>query len=151
MRQAARRLLIIVALGLAVSMGWQGFDWLSRDLAFTRAKTEVGFWGRGSYQPDDATIERTGEHVDALLQARPNHPAYLGLHASYAAWRAYWAGEGEVREKFIQMATNSQYAALQSRPAHRQGWQKLLEYTARSSNGDGLRAQSISRLEALQP
>ncbi len=151
MRQFKCRLLTIAAVSIAVSMGWQAIAWLAEDLAFTRAKTEVGFWGRGSYQPDDATIQRTGERIDELLLARPAHPAYLGLHANYAAWRAYWAGEGEARENYRQMAAHSQYAALQSRPAHRQGWQKLLEYTSRSSNGDGLREQSISRLEALQP
>ena len=144
-------LVSFAALGLAALMAWQSGAWLRQDLAFTRVKTEVGFWGRGTYQPDVATVKRTGEGIDALLRARPAHPAYLGLHANYAAWRAYWAGEGEARETFRQMAMDSQHAALQSRPAHRQGWQKLLEYTARSSNGDGLREQSISRLEALRP
>jgi hypothetical protein len=138
-------------LALALVAAYTGFTTFAQDLAFTNAQTELSFWGSDSYQPEPKTIELTGRTIDALLQNAPGHPEYLGLQANYAAWQAYWATDTIERVSFSQQAVQSQHAALQSRPAHRHSWSKMVEYASRASDGEVMLQQAQARLRALQP
>lgn len=105
------------ALLIAIILAWQATALVRQDLAFTAVETEVSFWGRGSYQPDELTIARTGQRLDALLQAAPAHPAYQSLAASYWDWQVYWADNAEQEQLYAQRAQQARDIARQSRPA----------------------------------
>jgi hypothetical protein len=124
---SSTRIVAFIALVLAALGVVQAGELFQQNLLFTRAQTEVGFWGRGDYQPREATINRTHEQLGSLLRSSSAHPDYLGLQANAAAWQAYWSGTSG------QQAVTSQYAALQSRPGHRYSWVKLAEYIGRST------------------
>ncbi len=120
------RLIALPVLALALLGAWQGAQLIHRDLAFEAARTEVSFWGRGNYQPTEQAIERTGNTLGTLI-AQNAHPEYLSVQAAYYIWRAYWEGDNDLAIK----AVDSQYRALESRPAHPQDRQKLIEYRGR--------------------
>ena len=151
MSTSPSRLIAAPILVLALVAAYTGLTTFAQDLAFTNTQTELTFWGRDSYQPEPETIKYTGQAIDALLQNAPGHPEYLGLQANYAAWRAYWATDTIERVSFSQQAVQSQHAALQSRPAHRHGWSKMVEYASRASDGEVMLQQAQARLRALQP
>ena len=137
-------------MALAMVLLLSGIGLLRQDLAYTRAETELSFWGRGDYQPREHTIERTGLDLAALLAAQPAHPDYLSLDAYYQSWRGHWSTGVTERLDFNQQAVDSQYAALQARPAHRQGWTKMLEYAARTTGGEAVIDTARARLQLLQ-
>ena len=149
-RQMAVRLTSILALLLAMVGAYTGFATFQQDLAFTTLQTELSFWGRDNYQPEPRTIKRTGQRIDVLLQKAPGHPDYRGLQATCGAWQAYWASDRDGRASLSQRAVQSQYAALESRPAHRHSWLKMVEYASRTRNGEALRLEAQARLKALQ-
>lgn len=122
-----------------------------QDILFTRAETELGFWGREDYHPTPVTIQRTEQQLNSLLQRAPEAPQNLTLLANYAAWRGYWAEDLREGQQFNSQAANAQYAALESRPAHRHSWAKMLQYSSRIQDGKSIRAVAQSRLQALQP
>ena len=138
----------LAALGLAVTLAWQAATLFQRDLAFTAAETELSFWGRGEYQPSDATRETVRRELDTLLAAAPDQPDYLTLAAYHAAWLAYREDDPTVARPYALQAVDKQYAAQQNRPAYRQGWAKLVEYARRAGSDRGALAQQ--RLEALR-
>ena len=129
---------------------WQAATVLQQDLAYTRPQTEVSFWGRDAYQPDTRTIKATGNTIATLVKGRPGHPEYLALQANYSSWQAYRAQTMEERMAYGRQAVNSQMAAQQSRPAHRHGWQKVIEYASRTTDGEALLNGAKERLQALQ-
>jgi hypothetical protein len=141
--------LVVLAAALALMGAYTGFTTFTQDLAFTAARTELSFWGRDSYQPEAGTIERIGQSIDALLQGAPGNPQYLGLQASYAAWQAYWAENTGERASFNSEAVQSQYQALQSRPAHRHSWAKMVEYASRTTTGEAMLIEAQARLRTL--
>jgi hypothetical protein len=142
-------LVLLVVLAVALMGAYTSFATFARDLAFTSARTELSFWGRDRYQPEPNTIRRTGRSIDALLQAAPTNPEYLGLQASYAAWQAYWSESRNERAGFNGQAVQSQYKALQSRPAHRHSWSKMVEYASRTTTGEAMLIDARARLQAL--
>jgi hypothetical protein len=128
---------------------YTGFTTFAQDLAFSSARTELSFWGSDRYQPEPNTIERTGQSIDALLQGAPGNPEYLGLQANYAAWQAYWSENRDERAGFNGQAVQSQYKALQSRPAHRHSWSKMVEYASRTATGEAMLIDARDHLQAL--
>ena len=151
MSTSPARLMAAPILVLAVAAAYTGFTTFAQDLAFTNAQTELSFWGRDDYQPEPKTIKHTGQTINTLLQQVPGHPEYLGLQANYAAWQAYWAVDAVERACFNNQAAQSQNIALQSRPAHRHSWSKMVEYAARTSDSEAMLQQVQARLQALQP
>lgn len=140
-----------IALLASLALVWQAMDLLQRDLVFNVAETEVSFWGRGEYLPYEHTREATGRAVEHLVDASPAHPDYLTLAASHYAWRAWWAQETAVENAYNARALAAQYAAQQSRPAYRQGWESVLRYAARVDEADAKLALAQRRLDALHP
>lgn len=118
-------------------------------LAFTRAETEVGFWGRGEYHPRESSIRDAIRTVDDVLASQPGHPDYLELSANAAAWLAYWAESIDSRAYYSQQAIVSQYSALRSRPAHRHSWAKMIEYSSRAPGNEALAEMAQQKLDAL--
>jgi hypothetical protein len=156
----------LAALGLAVTVAWQAATVLRLDLAFTAAETELSFWGRGDYQPEDATRQRTAQALEALLAAAPRHPDYLAQAAYHDAWRAYREDDPALAQPYALRALHNQYGAQQARPAYRQGWEKMVGYARRAAVAaegvaDGafeaaesaavLGALAQQRVDALQP
>ncbi len=131
MRSISTRTVAFITLGLAVAVVVQAAGLFRQNLLFTRAQTEVSFWGRGDYRPDEVTILDTSKLLNGLLESKPHHPDYLGLQANKAVWLAYWSGPGAAGEHSSRQAIGSQYAALVSRPAHRHSWVKMVEYLSR--------------------
>lgn len=140
----------LVILAVALTGAYTGFTQIRQSLAFTAAETEVSFWGREGYQPQAITIVRTGQGIEALLQSAPGHAQYLGLHATYFAWRGYWEDNMDNRASYNSRARQSQYEGLQSRPGHRHSWLKLLEYASRSG-GEAMGTKAQARLQAFAP
>jgi hypothetical protein len=138
---------------LALTLGGtlQAAELLRQALAFDRVGGEVARWGRHGYRPAPDSAARTGRAIEALLARNPAHPDYLELYASYAAWRAHWASLPAEGADWAGRAARSQRAAVQARPAHRAGWERLAEYAARSAGGGELRAEARARLQALSP
>jgi hypothetical protein len=122
-----------------------------QDLEFTRVQTEISFWGRGTYQPPQGIIEHAGDVLSGLLQAASAHPEMLELEAHYLAWSAYRAEDMDRRGHLMQAAVDSQYLALLSRPANRQGWSKMVEYASWAPNGEAMLQLARKRLASLRP
>ncbi|MFV8819133.1 hypothetical protein [Haliea sp. E17] len=148
---AARLALAAPLLIIALAACWQATSLLRQDFSYAAAMTEVGFWGRADYRPAPAAIERTGRGIAALLQQAPANPEYHALQARYLAWRGYWAQDAEVRLRLDARALQAQYRAQQLRPAHRQGWQKVLEYASHTLDGAAAMAEASRRIAVLQP
>lgn len=140
----------ILALVLALMVGHFGFNVLVQDLAYTRAQTELSFWGRGDYQPTPQAVDDTEQTLQFLLAENPYHPEFLILQARYNAWQAYWSENLDMREVSSREAMLHQYRALESRPAHRQSWLTMVEYASRSRDGEALRQFAQARLALLQ-
>jgi len=143
------RLITTPLLLLALLGVYAGVVTFQQDLAFTAVQTEISFWGRENYQPEPKIIRHTGHTIDTLLQQAPLHPDYLGLGAKFDAWQAYWAIDPDERANFNQTAVQSQYKAMLSRPAHRQGWSMMLEYASRTEDSEAMLATAQARLQAL--
>jgi hypothetical protein len=143
------RIMTVPLLLLALLGVYAGIITFQQDLAFTAAQTEISFWGRDNYQPELKTIKHAGHTIDTLLQQAPLHPEYLGLSAKYEAWQAYWTSEPDERVSFNQGAVQSQYKAMLSRPAHRQGWSMMLDYASRTGDGEAMLSKAQARLQAL--
>ena len=149
---APARMMAVIALALTVVSLVQSASLIQQNLLFTRAQTEVSFWGRGDYHPEQMTISRTVKQLESLLLNKPTHPDYLGLQANAFVWMGYWSEDSAARVQSVQQAVNSQYAALQARPAHRYSWVKLAEYLPRGAATEQNTALAIitqSRLTAL--
>lgn len=145
--------LAAVALALVATIAWQSATLFRLDLAFTRSETELSFWGRGGYQPTEATLVSTVRELDALLVPAPTHPDYLTLAAYHFAWLAYREDDPTVAQGYALRAANAQFSAQQSRPAYRQGWAKMVGYARRAGSVEGagaLRSFAQQRLDALQ-
>ena len=122
--------LAATALAIGLWLAWDSADVLRQDLAFTVARTEVGFWGRDDYQPTSSTRASAEASLAALLASAPAHPDYLTLAANLYAWQAFWAEQPALRRDYRLRSVQAQYAAQKSRPAYRQGWQKIIGYAA---------------------
>jgi hypothetical protein len=151
---------------MAVTVAWQSATVFRLDLAFTAAETELSFWGRGDYQPDDASRQRTARALEALLVEAPRHPDYLALAAYHDAWRAYREDDPTLAQPYAVRALNNQYGAQLNRPAYRQGWEKMVGYARRAAvaaegaaegafegaeSAAALGALAQQRVDALQP
>jgi len=143
---------------MAVTVAWQSATVFRLDLAFTAAETELSFWGRGDYQPDDASRQRTARALEALLVEAPRHPDYLALAAYHDAWRAYREDDPTLAQPYAVRALNNQYGAQLNRPAYRQGWEKMVGYARRAGGAAAgaeraaaLGALAQQRVDALQP
>lgn len=147
----SRLLMALPMLAITAFAIMQAGTLLQQSLSFTGAQTEISFWGRGDYQPGQETVERIGRSIATQLQSAPEHPEYLALQANYAQWRAYWARGMEDQSRFAGLAVNSQYAALESRPAHRHSWSKMVEYASGSTTGEAMLHKAEARLRELQP
>ena len=143
--------MLVVVLILTLLLVAQGLSLFQQDLAFTGAETELSFWGRENYHPFQPTIKRTGKTIDSLLQISPQHSSYLELQAYYLSWLGYWADDVEQRLRFNDQAAQTQYRALQARPADRQAWLKMVEYSSRTVGGEALLAEAQARVNALSP
>ena len=145
------RLMLVVVLMLTLLLVAQGCRLFQQDLAFTAAETELSFWGSESYHPPEPTIKRAGQTIESLLQQAPQHASYLELQAYYLSWLGYWSEDVELRLRFNDQAVQTQYRALQARPADRQAWLKMVEYSARTVDGETLLAEAQGRANALSP
>ena len=145
-RVAAALALVLAAAGVRAAVGT-----FLQDLDYARVQTEISFWGRGTYQPPQGTILHTGDVLAGLLRAAPAHPEYLELQAHYLAWRAYWTENLDRRGELGQASADSQYLALLSRPANRQGWSNMVEYAARTHGGENMLQLARQKLVSLRP
>jgi len=127
-----------------------GFATLAQDLAYTRAETELSFWGRDNYQPTPPAILATGQTLRALVQRAPRHPDYLALQARYIAWQAYWSADVPASDALRRAAVTSQHRSLLSRPAYRLGWSIMVEYASNANSGEEVLSLAQQRLEALR-
>ncbi len=146
--------LALAALILAITAAWQSADLFRLDLAFTAVETELSFWGRGNYQPGEATREHTARALDTLLARAPDQPDYLALAAYHSAWLAYEEDVPEIARSHALEAAQTQLLAQQRRPAYRQGWEKMVGYARRAGSAEraaALRDLARRRLDALQP
>jgi hypothetical protein len=137
------------ALALALWLAWGSANLFWRDLAFAAVRTEVGFWGRDDYQPTMSTRTTTEASLAALLTRAPAQPDYLTLAANLYAWQAYWAEQPALQRAYRLRSVRAQYAAQKSRPAHRQGWQKMIRYAADTEGAEPWLLLAERRLAAL--
>ncbi|TDG12897.1 hypothetical protein E2F43_15185 [Seongchinamella unica] len=151
MAGAPRILFALPAIILAAWMAAGGARTFLLDLTYAATEVELSFWGRETYVPTDSTIGRVGSHLARLRQHQPRHPDYLALEAYYLSWRGFFSADMAERLDLNQQAVDTQYAALQQRPAYRQGWLEMIEYASRTSGGAGMLELAQSRIAALQP
>ena len=144
--------LAAATLALAITVAWQSATVYRLDLVFNRTETELTFWGRGDYQPLDATRVRTARELDALLAQAPAHPDYLALAAYHEAWLAYREDDPALAQPYALRAVKAQFFAQQNRPAYRQGWAKMVRYARRAAADETARELgrfAQQRLDAL--
>ena len=148
----AKRLVVAAPLlALALATSWQAVALFTQNLQFTAAQTEIGFWGRGEYQPTPAAVARTRAELNSLLRPDSGNPEYSSLQARFSAWQGFRAATVEQSLALNAEAMAFQLNALQARPAHRQGWQKMLEYASRTPDGAAMLAPAQARVQLLQP
>jgi hypothetical protein len=150
MRHNPARPFAALVLLLALVGAYVGFDTLMQDLAYTRADTELSFWGRDGYQPTPAAILDTSQILKDLLQSAPHHPDYLELQGRYAAWQAYWTADVPASDVLRREAVASQRGSLLSRPSYRLGWSIMVEYASNASGSEALLQLAQRRLELLE-
>ena len=141
--------LAATALAIASWLAWYGADLFCQDLAFTAARTEVGFWGRGDYQPASSTRAAMEASVAALLARAPAQPDYLTLAANLYAWQAFWAADPALQRAYRLRSVKAQYAAQESRPAYRLGWQTMIGYAADTEGAEAWLQMAEQRLAVL--
>lgn len=146
--RAAAALIVLVVCIACFAGGWRAFF---QDLEYRRLVTEVGFWGREGYLPTDETLAHTARDLDRLLAQAPGQPDYLALRASVFAWQGYASEDVDQLIAYSNRAVQAQYAALRSRPAHRHGWLKMVQYASRSTAGAASLEQAEQRLRSLSP
>ena len=143
------KLTALFALVVSLFGVYQALGFIRSDILFNRAETEVSFWGRDEYLPTPITVRNTSGAIAALIQRQPGHPQYLVLQASAFAWRAYW-DKGGISAGFASRALDSQLAAVESRPAHRQSWAGVVEYANRVPEKEAQVHRAQEQLVALQ-
>ena len=143
------RVVTLLILAVVLSGLIQATNLFSRDLLFTQTQTELSFWARGNYRPEPTTILRTEQALHTLLSAAPADPQYLAAQANYVVWQGHWTEDFRAAQQFGQRAVEAQYAALESRPAHRQSWAIMVKYAARIQD-EAMRTESRSRVKALE-
>lgn len=131
MNIVTRKWVAVATLVLAMLAAFEAAKMIRLNLLFTQAQTEIGFWGRAAYHPDEQTQLYVQRTLQTLLQANPDHPDYLTLHAHQLSWLSYWNLDDEESGRFSQAALVAQNSALISRPAHRHSRAKMIEYKAR--------------------
>jgi len=144
---------VFAALFLLLALGatFRGAQLVLNDLEFSRLGTEVGFWGRDSYTPSQASVAATVSAIDTLVAHVPGQPDYLSLQASSLAWQAYFSTDVDKRKALNSLAMNAQLSAAQKRPAHRHSWLKVVEYASRSADGAAALKLAEQRLVLLEP
>jgi hypothetical protein len=150
-----RSLVALLTLAVTVVCVAHAFSAFQQNLLFTRAQTEVSFWGRGDYHPTPASITVTRQQLQTLVTQSPGHPDYLALQANAAVWLAYWSQQESTvgQPDDAQYAIDSQQASILSRPAHRFSWKKLAEYVGRGQptvENQALAVLAQGRINALQ-
>jgi len=123
------RLLAVLAIVVSLAAAAVAGNTVTTDLEFTRLETEISFWGRGDYVPTERTRERMDSEISRFAN---NHPRLADAHrllASQLVWEAYWASDVPDRHALAEKAVNAQRQLLELRPASRQGWENLLEYS----------------------
>jgi hypothetical protein len=150
-----RSLVALLTLAVTVVCIVHAANAFKQSLLFTRAQTEVSFWGRGDYRPTPATITATRQQLQTLVTHSPGHPDYLALQANAAVWLAYWSQQESTAGQpgNTQHAIASQQVSLLSRPAHRFSWNKLAEYLGRGELTVENRALTLlaqNRMNTLQ-
>ena len=123
------RLLAALALLISLVTAAVAGNMIATDLEFTRLETEISFWGRGDYVPAELTRSRMDREVMAFASDHPQLADARRLLASQLAWEAYWAENPGDRAALASEAVASQLRLLILRPASRQGWENLLEYS----------------------
>ena len=148
-RLLRRYFIPLFLISLLLTCAFQAVHLIRSDLTFTRLETEVSFWGRGSYTPTAVRRESTERGLARLVKGFAGHPDYLSLQASQLSWEAYWAENEEVRRRYDRHTLESQQLALDSRPAHRQSWVKMVEYASRNPQSVALLAIARDRVAEL--
>ncbi len=151
MIRSARLFFASPVLILVAVLGLEGARTVCDDLVFTTAATQLSFWGRESYQPTVQTIDLTGQRLESLLQRSPSKPNYLAEQAYFLSWRGYASDDVAQRLAYNKSAAATQLQALEQRPAYRQGWAEMIEYSSRMSGGGEMLEQAQARFVALQP
>ena len=140
---------IALALGL-LTLAVHAFKTIQHDLIFGELETEVSFWGRGAYQPTQATRGSIASLLERQLQSNPQNSHLLALRANQLAWEGFWSDSDEDYKQYSRRAIEAQYVALLTRPAYGQGWLKLLQYQAVDESGEELHQEARARLQKLK-
>jgi len=128
---ASRRWVATGVLVLALFGAIDAATLIRLHILFTQAQTEISYWGRANYQPDEKAQHSVHLALQTLLRANPHHPDYLSLQASELSWLSYWQRDQSESQRLARAALSAQQSALVSRPAHRHSQAKMLEYEAR--------------------
>lgn len=136
-------------MGLLVLAG-HAFKTIQHDLIFSELETEVSFWGRGAYQPTQATRRSIASRLEHQLQISPQNSRLLTLRANQLAWEGFWSESDEDYSRYLRQAIETQYASLLTRPAYGQGWSKLLQYQAVDEAGEELHELARVQMQKLQ-
>ena len=118
-------------LALVLYGAFDAANMIRLNLLFTQAQTEISFWGRTAYHPEQKAQRGVHQSLQTLLSASPNHPDYLSLQARELSWLSYWQQDQKESLRLARLAREAQLSALISRPAHPHSLAKMLEYEAR--------------------
>ena len=120
------------------------------DIHYSRANTELSFWARQDYQPQQFRVSMVDQNITAALVHWPGNPDYLEAKARLLMWQAYWQEQQALAENLSQEALLVKLNALERRPARRQSWVELAGDKARLGQNDAqwnLAVEKISRLK----
>ena len=135
--------LVLVGTALVVLLAGMGAA-LNRMVAhyhYVMAETEIGFWRREGYVPDQRARNLASQHVELALHYSPDNPDYLGLDAYRLGWFAVWAYPSAEAQPLAKASLQQQQLALRARPAHLPSYRALDDYQARLELFSDLPAQ----------
>ncbi|MCZ6828287.1 MAG: hypothetical protein O7F73_01620, partial [Gammaproteobacteria bacterium] len=120
------------------------------DIHFTSASTELSFWARQDYRPQQSRVSVVEQNINAALAGWPHNPDYLDAKARFLTWQAYWEEQGTLARTLSQQALELKLGALERRPARRQSWVELAGDKARLGQNDASWNLALEKINTLK-
>ena len=119
------------------------------DIHFAKANTELSFWGRQDYRPQQSRVSTAWQNITAALAGWPGNPDYLDAKARLLMWQAYWEEQQALAENLSQQALEIKLNALARRPARRQSWFELAGDKASLGQNDATWNMAVEKINTL--
>jgi len=120
------------------------------DIHFANANTELSFWARQDYRPQQSRVSMAEKNINAALAGWPGNPDYLDAKARFLLWQSYWEERRALASTLSRQALELKLKALERRPARRQSWIDLARDKARLGQNDARFQLALEKIKTLK-